>query len=154
MSLFSWYILTRHSDTTATALLEIFILLAHYPAYILKIREEMDPTFASSNFSCQTAYPVLQSIINETMRLYPHALFASQRVTPAQDLQIGDMWIPENTVVYMLGWQLHHDARNFESPYEFVPERWTLNSEMVPNRSAFIPFVLGILPVPAGFEEG
>lgn len=68
-------VLIMGSDTTATALTEIFVLLAAYPRYIDKIREEIDPHLRTGTFSCQTAYPVLDSFINETMRLYPPVLF-------------------------------------------------------------------------------
>lgn len=104
----------------------------------------MDPIFATSKFSCQAAYPVLESVINETMRLYPPVLFGSQRVTPPQGLQIGEKWIPGEMVVYMPSWQLHHDARNFVDPDAFVPERWTSKPEMILNRSAFLPFLIGM----------
>jgi len=107
-----YFHLQSFSDTTATALSEIFILLAHYPAYVSKIREEMDPVFTESRFSCQTSYPVLESVINEVLRLYPPVLFGSQRVTPPQGLQIGDVYIPGDMIVYMPTWQLHHDARS------------------------------------------
>lgn len=103
----------------------------------------MDPIFAGSKFSCQTAYPVLESVINEAIRLYPPVLFGSQRVTPDEGIQIEDVYIPGDTIVYMPQWQLHHDARNFEKPHEFIPERWTSKPEMVLNRSAFIPFMIG-----------
>lgn len=132
------------SDTTATALSEIFILLAHYPAYVQKIRNEMDSVFAESKFNCQAAYPVLESIIYETMRLYPPVLFGSQRVTPLEGLQIGNVYIPGEMVVYMPTWQLHHDVRNFEKPDDFIPERWTSKPEMVLNRSAYLPFLIGM----------
>jgi cytochrome P450 len=103
----------------------------------------MDSVFAESKFSCQTVYPVLESVINETMRLYPPVLFGSQRVTPPEGLRIGNVYIPGDIVVYMPTWQLHHDPRNFEKPDEFVPERWTSKSEMIFNRGAFLPFLIG-----------
>jgi len=131
------------SDTTATTLSEMFIVLAHFPVYVQKIREEMDSVIAESNFNCQTAYPVLESIINETLRMYPPVLFGSQRVTPSEGIQIEDVYIPGESIVYMPSWQLQHDPRNFERPNEFIPERWTTKPEMVLNRSAWLPFLIG-----------
>lgn len=103
----------------------------------------MDPIFSASKFSCQTAYPVLESVINETLRLYPPVLFGSQRVTPPEGMHIENTYIPGDMVVYMPTWQLHHDARNFVKPDEFIPERWTEKNEMILNRSAFLPFLIG-----------
>jgi cytochrome P450 len=135
--------LTSFSDTTATALTEVLILLACYPAYVEAIRSELDPIFADSKFTCQTAYPVLESVINETLRLYPPTLFGSPRVTPSEGLQIDNVFIPGDTVVYMPHYQLHRDPRNFVRPEEFLPERWTTRSDMILNRSAYIPFSMG-----------
>lgn len=70
------------SDTSATALSKILILLAYYPSYIKKLREEMNHVFAEGTFNCQTANPLLEVSINEAMRLFPSELFDSQRVTP------------------------------------------------------------------------
>jgi cytochrome P450 len=109
------------------------------------LREEVEPLIAASSFSCQTSYPVLDSIVNETLRLYPPALFGSPRVTPSEGLRIGDIYIPGDTVVYMAHYQLHRDPRNFERPEEFVPERWTTKPEMILNRSAYMPFSMGNL---------
>ncbi|KAK0644859.1 Tryprostatin B 6-hydroxylase [Lasiodiplodia hormozganensis] len=137
-------IVSAGSDTTATAITEILIMLALHPAYVAELRAEMDPVFATDGaYSCQKTYPVLDSLINETLRLYPPVLFGSPRVTPPGGLKIGDVFVPEDTVVYVPGWQLHHDARNFPQPDEFIPERWTTRPELLVNRSAFIPFLLG-----------
>jgi cytochrome P450 len=135
--------LTFSSDTTANALSEIFIILTLFPRYVDLIREEFNNAITASKFSCQTAYPVLDSIINETLRLYPPVLFGSQRSTPPEGLKIGDVHIPGDMVVYMAHYQLHRDPRNFERPNEFVPERWTTKSEMILNRGAYMPFSMG-----------
>lgn len=120
-------------------------MLAYKPNYVAKIRAELDPIFASDAFSCQTAYPVLDSIINEVLRLFPPVLFGSQRVTPPEGLTIGPtaIFIPGDTIVYMPTYQLHRDHRNFVQPNEFVPERWTEKTDMILNRSAFLPFLIG-----------
>ena len=135
--------LTQFSDTTAIALTEIFIILTIFPQYVALIREELDPVIAASSFSSQKSYPILDSIINEAFRLYPPTLFGSPRVTPSEGLQIGDVYVPSETVVYMQTYQLHRDSRNFVQPNEFVPERWTTRTELILNRSAYIPFSMG-----------
>ena len=87
---------------------------------------------------------MLDSVINEGLRLYPPALFASQRVTASEGLEIGDSLIPGETVVSMPHYQLHRDPRNFEKPEKFVPERWTTNTDMILNRGAYMPFSMGM----------
>jgi hypothetical protein len=44
----------------------------------------------------------------------------------------------------MLTWQLHHDPRNFEWPDDFVPERWASKSDIILNRSAYLPFLISM----------
>lgn len=43
---------------------------------------------------------------------------------------------------------LHRDARNVAFPEHFIPERWTTNPEMVINKSAFMPFSMGMTNCP------
>lgn len=38
------------------------------------------------------------------------------------------------------------DARSFEQPDEFIPERWTNRPDLIKNKSVFIPFNIGALP--------
>jgi cytochrome P450 len=94
------------SDTTATALTFLFIQLALYPEWIEHLREEMDPIFAASSYECTRTYPVLDAIINESMRLHPSVFFGSQRETPPQGMQIGETYIPGNTIISIPGYQL------------------------------------------------
>jgi len=128
-----------------------------------QIREEIDPKLSSnpSTFSCATSYPVLDSIINETLRLYPPVLFASQRTNlktplfipssplkPKSLVEGGGTLIPADTILSMPTYTLHRDPRNFSRPTEFIPERWTTKTELVLNRQAFIPFSTGMTNCP------
>lgn len=46
-------------------------------------------------------------------------------------------------IVQIPPFPLARDARNFTRPDDFVPERWTTKPELIRNRSAFFPFLLG-----------
>ncbi|KAH9209756.1 putative benzoate 4-monooxygenase cytochrome P450 [Leptodontidium sp. 2 PMI_412] len=155
-------IVAAGSDTTATALTTLFALLASSPPLVSQIREEIDPRLCNTppTFSCATSYPVLDSIINETLRLYPPTLFASQRTNldipmfiPSSPLKPKSLsnegtYIPRDTILSMPTYTLHRDARNFSRPTEFIPERWTTKPELVLNRQAFIPFSTGMTNCP------
>ncbi|KAL2061564.1 hypothetical protein VTL71DRAFT_6941 [Oculimacula yallundae] len=155
-------IVAAGSDTTATALITLFTLLASSPTLVAQIRAEVDSKFANNppTFSCATSYPVLDSFINETLRLYPPTLFATQRTNldiplliPSSPLQPKTLtqegtYIPRDTILSMPTYTLHRDARNFSLPTEFIPERWTTKPELVLNRQAFIPFSTGMTNCP------
>ncbi|PVH70062.1 putative benzoate 4-monooxygenase cytochrome P450 [Cadophora sp. DSE1049] len=155
-------IVAAGSDTTATALTTLFTLLASSPDLVSQIRQEIDPKLSSNppTFSCSTSYPILDSIINETLRLYPPTLFASQRTNlviplliPSSPLKPKSLveketYIPADTILSMPTYTLHRDPRNFSRPAEFIPERWTTRPELVLNRQAFIPFSTGMTNCP------
>ncbi|QGA22244.1 hypothetical protein EYB26_009960 [Talaromyces marneffei] len=131
------------SDTTATALTFLFVQLALYPEWILRLREEMDPIFSASGYECTRTYPVLDAIINESMRLHPSVFFGSQRETPPQGMQIGETFIPGNTIISIPGYQLARDERNFVLANDFLPERWYSKPELTINKTAHMPFLIG-----------
>ncbi|CZT12527.1 related to pisatin demethylase cytochrome P450 [Rhynchosporium graminicola] len=154
-------IVAAGSDTTATALTTIFTILASSPTLVSQLRAEIDLRLTSnpSMFSCATSSPVLDSIINETLRLYPPTLFASQRTNldipllipsrlHTKSLSQEGTYIPRDTILSMPTYTLHRDARNFSRPTEFIPERWTTRPDLVLNRQAFIPFSTGMTNCP------
>jgi cytochrome P450 len=88
--------------------------------------------------------PFLDAIINESMRLWPAVFIVGQRITPPSGLSINEIYIPGNTVVSIPPYAVNRDARNFERPDEFVPERWTTQPELIKNKAVFIPFSTGL----------
>ncbi|KAL4877038.1 cytochrome P450 [Aspergillus karnatakaensis] len=131
------------SDTTATALTFLLVNLALYPQWLQRLREEVDPIFAMDGFNCGRTLPVLDAIINESMRLYPSVFFGSQRETPPEGLKIGDTFIPGGTIVSIPAYQLSRDERNFIRAKDYLPERWTSNPELIINKAAYMPFLTG-----------
>ncbi|KAL3469591.1 cytochrome P450 [Aspergillus californicus] len=74
-----WLMGILTTDTTATALTFLLVNFALYPEWLQRLRDEVDPIFASSDFNCARALPVLDAIINESMRLSLSVFFGSQR---------------------------------------------------------------------------
>ncbi|KAI9645352.1 hypothetical protein NHQ30_006088 [Ciborinia camelliae] len=131
------------SDTTASALSVLFILLANYPEYQARLLEEVTPMFKDETYSNTKSSPLLDGIIQETLRLYPPVTFTSQRVIPKDGLNIGSVYIPGDTIVSIATWQLHRDPRNFTSPNQFIPERWATRPELILDKLAYLPFSMG-----------
>jgi cytochrome P450 len=86
--------------------------------------------------------PYLAQTIKETLRMFPPAasLFTRQAI---EDVQIGEWHIPKGSMVLVTPYVLHHDARWFENPGRFDPDRFSPErSERIP-RGAYLPFGLG-----------
>lgn len=135
-------IISAGSETTSTALTFILIHLATHPSYLSTLRKALH-TNTSSSYDPQHPLPLLDAIIQESMRLRPSVFFGAQRVTPPKGMTINNRFIPGNTIITMPPYAMNRDARSFMYPDEFIPERWTTKPELVLNQSAFNPFSTG-----------
>jgi cytochrome P450 len=107
----SWFnrriaLLISISDTTATALTFLLVNLALYPEWLQRLRDEVDPILTSGNFNNAQTLPVLDAIINESMRLSPSVFFGSQRETPPEGMKIGDTYLPGGTIISIPAYQV------------------------------------------------
>ena len=88
--------------------------------------------------------PYLEAIINETLRLKPAVPSGQPRVTPPEGLQVEEVWIPGETIVFVPQYVIQRDERYFPSGTDFIPERWLDKKEkLIANEDAFFPFQLG-----------
>ena len=100
------------SDTVAAALTCLFLELAVNKAKTDILKTELDKYF--NDIPGQEADPVslsklpyLDAVINEAFRLHPPVPSGVQRVTPPAGLQIGDTFIPGNTIVRVPVWTVN-----------------------------------------------
>ncbi|KAI1017281.1 hypothetical protein LB505_002027 [Fusarium chuoi] len=134
------------SDTTSVTLACLFYLLATNQDACLQLQEEIDNlffSFSQPNYSKFSKLTYLQACIDETLRLFPPVPSGLQRMTPAEGLRVGDIFIPGDTIVTVPSYTLYRDERYFTAPDDFVPERWTTRPEMVKDDSVFAPFSVG-----------
>jgi cytochrome P450 len=134
-------IISAGSETTSSALTFIFMHLATHPAYMYALRKEFRAN--ESTYHCQRPLPLLDAIINESMRMWPSVFFPAQRVTPPEGLSINGHFIPGDVIVQIPSFTLYHDARNFVRPDEFIPERWIDRPELILRKETFMPFMTG-----------
>ncbi|EGY22529.1 averantin oxidoreductase [Verticillium dahliae VdLs.17] len=139
-------IVVAGSDTTAASLTCLFYNLARNPQVTAQLQADLDAyhaEHAQADHLSLSKLPYLQACIDESLRLYPPVPSGVQRMSPPEGQQVGDVFIPANTVVQVPSYTLNRDARVFARPDEFVPERWTTAPELTKDASVFAPFSVG-----------
>ncbi|MFZ0738349.1 MAG: cytochrome P450 [Candidatus Acidiferrales bacterium] len=111
-------------ETTAVTLGWAWHLLAQNPRVEERLAEELRSVLGGAPPSAAdlARLPYLDAVISEVLRLYP-AAYIIQR-TSLEPFDLGGYRFPVKTTVLMSQWVLHHDARYFDAPGEFRPERW------------------------------
>ena len=120
----------------------LFYLTKHQTIY--KKLQSIGDALPKKDYDSIKNIPLLDGIINETLRLRPVIPSGQPRVTPANGMQIDEYHIPGDVNVILPQWVIQQDERYFEDAKSFIPERWTPEkSHMVKDRNAFFPFQLG-----------
>ncbi|KAK3221595.1 hypothetical protein Dsin_008620 [Dipteronia sinensis] len=70
----------------------------------------------------------LQSIISETLRLYPTAPLLVPHV-PSSDCTVGGYNVPADTILMVNAWAIHRDPNLWEDPTSFKPERFESHTD-------------------------
>jgi cytochrome P450 len=111
-----------------------------------RLREEVREAInlgVDPNWSKLTNLPLLDGIMNETLRLHPPVPSGMARETPKTGVQIGPYWIPGKTMVAVPTYSIQRDERYFAKPNEWIPERWFSQDDLIIDRHAWIPFSVG-----------
>ncbi len=113
-------------ETTAHLLGWTLMLLAQHPAVEDEVRAELDGP----------AFPALDRVLHETMRLYPPSWVFDRSST--EPVTVGGFSFPKGQKFYLSAWVTHRDARWFPDPERFDPERWR-TPPAIP-KYAYFPF--------------
>jgi len=79
-----------------------------------------------------------EAVIKEALRLYPPAWAIGREAVTA--CEIGGRPLAPGTTVFISPWVMHRDARYFDQPEEFRPERWLDPAIQRVPRFAYLPF--------------
>jgi len=127
-------------ETTANALSWTWWLLAQNPAVEAKLHGELRTVLAgrAPSFDDLPKLVYTNHVITESMRLYPPAWGTAR--TAIEDLEIAGYAVPKGSGVSFTQWTVHRDARWYDAPEEFRPERWEGDLLKRIPRFAYFPF--------------
>lgn len=141
-------------ETTATALTWTFKLLAEHPDAEMRLYEEVKAVLDGRLPRAEdvVGLPFADAVIKEAMRLLP-PVWSISRYAPER-VRLGDYELPAEAEVWLSQWVVHRDARWYDAPLSFRPERWLDGSTAHNPKYAYFPFSGGPrLCIGAGFAS-
>ncbi len=128
----------------------LLLIVANRPGVQTRIHEELDREIGSGappTGRDRGRLPYLFACVAESMRYRTIAPLALPH-RAMQDAEIGGYRIPANSQVYGSIYAVHHDPRFWESPDEFIPERFMPGPDGSPSAAltslAYMPFGIGV----------
>ncbi|MBZ9652324.1 cytochrome P450 [Psychroflexus montanilacus] len=109
-------------ETTSNALSFTIQLIGQKQEVQDKLVSEIKHLEGSSLFEILKASQYTQSVIEESMRLFPPVYFIDRQ--NIEDDVFKGFEIPKNTTLLFSVHQIHRNAKNWENPLEFNPERF------------------------------
>jgi cytochrome P450 len=131
-------------DTTAAGLTWFWYIMGKYPEIQQKAHEEIVSVLGknSPGFADAVRLPYLNSVIKETLRLYPPAIGIFAREAKEQ-IELGGYEIPRGSIIYAFSYITHRDPRWFPEPERFDPERFLGDNGKNVSPFAYFPFGAG-----------
>jgi cytochrome P450 len=127
-------------ETAANVLAWTWYLLSQNPAAESRLHDEVDDVLAG-RLPAVEDLPRLkytQMVLDEAMRLYPPAWTLARRAV--RECEIGGYRIPAKSVLLLSQYVMHRDARYYQDPDRFDPERWTPESRAERPAFSYFPF--------------
>jgi cytochrome P450 len=133
-------------ETTALALTWAWYLIAQHPDVEARLHEEVDHVLGTRppTLTDLAQLTYAEAVVSESLRLYPPAPAVVREAI--QQCEIGGYRIPARTSVLMSQWVIQRDARFFEAPEAFRPERWLMtesHAALAQRRPHFAYFPFG-----------
>jgi enediyne biosynthesis protein E7 len=127
-------------ETTAKALTWTLVLLHRHPEWAQRLDDELTSTLGDrvADAGDLAALPLCRRVIQESMRLYPPVWLLSRRAV--RDDRLGEFDVPAGTLVCVSPYILHRDARFWDEPERFDPDRFTPERSADRPDYAYLPF--------------
>ena len=133
-------ILLAGHETTANALTWTLYLLSQNADADARLRAELDHVLGGRTPSPRD-YPTLaytRRVITEAMRLFPPAWIIGRRAI--DEYPLGEYRLAPRSILFMSPFVMQRDARFYEHPERFEPDRWTPAFEAALPKFAYFPF--------------
>lgn len=130
-------------ETTSNALTWCWHLLGENPDCLAKMEEELSRVLGDRRPSAAD-YPNLkytEMVFAEALRLFPPAWVVGRRVK--NDDSFGGWQVPKMSIVLISQWLMHRDARHWDEPLAFRPERFTAEAKAGRRPFTYFPFSAG-----------
>ncbi|KAL3860289.1 hypothetical protein ACJMK2_010430 [Sinanodonta woodiana] len=114
------------TDTTATAMTCLLLILIHRPEVQDRLQAELDTVVGQKRKPCladRAVMPYFEACVLELLRYISHVPLAVPHST-ISDTYIEEHKIPADTTIYINLWAMHHDASFWNDPWVFQPERF------------------------------
>ncbi|KAL5753057.1 hypothetical protein ACOSP7_023233 [Xanthoceras sorbifolium] len=130
------------TETSAVTLEWAMSNLVNHPKVLKKARAEMDAQVGQERLIDEpdvSELHYLQSIISETLRLYPAAPLLVPHMS-SDNCTIGGYDVPRDTILLINAWAIHRDPKLWNDPISFKPERFKIGEG---ETRKIMPFGLG-----------
>jgi cytochrome P450 len=137
-----FFIVAGH-ETTALALSWALYLLAHSPDWQDRLRAQVSDRLGgrAAGRDDLKAMPLVEQVLEESMRLYPPVGLLARTVLQADEL-CGRHMKP-NDIVFLPIWALHRHELWWERPALFDPGRFAPQNRSRLNKHQYLPFGAG-----------
>jgi cytochrome P450 len=127
-------------ETTASALTWTLFLLAQHPPVLRDLLREMKEVLngEAPTVEQMAHMPLLDGVINESLRLFPPGLWFLRVATAPT--RLGGYEVPEGTRILWTPVATHRDPALYPQPDRFMPERWR---DIDPSPYEYLPFGAG-----------
>ncbi|XP_050734557.1 cytochrome P450 2L1-like isoform X1 [Eriocheir sinensis] len=134
------------NETTTTTITWLFYYLANHPRVQHKLQAEIDSVLTDGRLATledKPRLPYTDAVIHEVLRMSSLTLLSLPHMA-SRDTTLGGYTIPKGAVVSGTAFSIHRDPRYWDSPDEFLPERWLdSDGKFVTKKEGFLPFGVG-----------
>ncbi|KAH9925317.1 cytochrome P450 [Fomitopsis serialis] len=122
------------SDTTTSALLSFFLMMAQHPEIQRKAQAEVDAVVSHRLPKCSDRkdLPYLEAVLKEVHRCNPVLPLALPHKVRQEDVYAGYR-IPAGSMVFANSWAVLHDPVLYPNPDKVIPERYLDNTDEALN---------------------